>query len=496
MRSKTGAVKDEQVPTARVMGALPPLGASSSEEPRGFVMPLYSLYSTGQVALATFLGTPLAGCWLLSRNFKKLGSIKSAWAILALGVMWAAGLCGLAALEKLPGIVSLASIPAMVGVMRGVQGSALDRHAGLGGKTTSWGYAVGGSLACLGILCVTAIGVVFAWLMLTRAPSVSAPAGGEVAYLNGATEADALRLRDALAELEYFDGAYTVQLSRDGERWVVGYVTTDEGLRDPKMGEAFGDLSDEVSRKAFAGAPVDTVLLDDEAKPHRRIAFEMRSRSLLYGTDELRFRNLGEDQARALHDVLATHSYFQDQGRTITAYRDLRIEVEIGTSDYAPTPLDDLINETLCRELSRAVGDAPVDLVFGNFEGKVSAKYRWESLGPAAVRSADGTLVFYRDGGTKEEAERVAKVVSELDESGALYMIVLRDSNFEPARAVVAVFSPEPESVETQRTLHHLAEPLSKGAFGNTPVDVRLVDEQLALKVALSWEKRPRGTRR
>lgn len=493
MQSKTGAVKDEQVPTARVRGSLPPLGARSAEQPDGFVMPLYSLYSTGQVALATFLGTPLAGCWLVSRNFKKLGSRKSAWAILALGVAWAAGLCGLAVLEKLPGIVSILSIPFTVLVMRGVQGRELDRHASLGGRTTSWGWAVGGAFACLGILCVAVIGAVFAWLLLTQAPSIAAPSGGEVAYLDGATEADARRVRDALAELDYFNGAYTVQVSRDGERWVVAYVVTDEGLRDPEMGQAFGDLSDAISRKAFAGAPVDTVLLDDEAKPHHRIAFEERVRTLPYGKDELRFRNLGEEQARALHDVLAEHAYFEDQGRTVMASRKLRVEIEIGTVDYTPTPLDNLLNEALCRELSRAIGNAPVDLVFGNFEGKVSASYRWPELGPAPVRAGDGTLVFFRDGGTKAEAEHVAQVVSDGDDGAALYVIVLRDETFEPARAIVAVVTEDPASVAVQHTLHRLAEPLSQQAFGNTPVDIRLVDEQLALKLALSWEKRPRG---
>lgn len=489
-------MKHEQVPTARVMGSLPPLGAHSAAPPDGFVMPLYSLYSTGQVALATFLGTPLAGCWLVSRNFKKLGSPRSAWAILALGVAWAAGLCGLAVLEKLPGIVSILSIPFTVLVMRGVQGRELDHHASVGGKTTSWGWAVGGAFACLGILCVTVIGIVVAWVVLTQAPSVDAPGGGEVAYLDGATEADAVRVRDTLAGLEYFSGAYSVQVSRDGERWVVGYAVTDEALRDPKSGQEFGDLADVISREAFAGAPVDTVLLDDEATPHRRIAFEERLRTLQYGKDDLRFRNLGEDQARALHEVLGQHGYFQDLGQTITASRELRIEVEIGTTEYTPTPLDDLVNQALCRELSRAVGNAAIDLVFGDLEGKVFARYRWTELGPAPARGSDGTLVFYRDGGTRQEAEQVAQVISEHYYAGATYALVLRDDNFEPARAVVAVVTEDPESLDVQRELHRLAEPLSKAAFGNTPVDLRLIDAHLALKLALSWETRPRGTRR
>ena len=82
-------MKNEQVPTARVRGSLPPLQPTRNPyQPHGYVLPLYTLYSPGQVALATFLGTPVAGCWLLARNFKKLGITGLGWVMMVLGVFW------------------------------------------------------------------------------------------------------------------------------------------------------------------------------------------------------------------------------------------------------------------------------------------------------------------------------------------------------------------------------------------------------------------------
>jgi hypothetical protein len=490
-------VKQDQVPTARVRGSLPPLApAQPGTSPHGFVRPLYTLYSPGQAALATFLGTPLAGCWLLARNFKNLGSPAAGWGMLVLGLCWTAVLCTLGILDMLPGIVSLGSIPAMVLVMRAVQGSELDRHLSLGGRKTSWGYVIAAGVACLAIIVAAVFTSVVAYTLLTRAPSIEAPGGGEVMYTDGATEDDAKRLRDALSEMEYFDGPYTVQVHREGARWVVSYVLQEVALRDARMSRTFGDLADEVSRRAFAGAPVDTVLMDDRAHPHQRFSFESRLRTLAIGDDEIRYRDLTEDQARKISSVLTAQRYFGDGGAVAMANRDLRIEIELWMPEgTTTTPLDDLQYQVKTHELSRELGDVAVDLVLGDLEGKQYKNYRWPDLLPAPVEVEDGTLVFYRDGATREEAQRVGEVVLEHDERReVLYAIVMRDENFEPARAVVAIYVEDDDDLpKLERSLHRFAEPLSKAAFGNTPVDLRLIDDKLELRAALSWEKRPKS---
>ncbi len=487
-------MKQEQVPTARVRGGLPPLGPTRSDEaPHGFVLPLYTLYSLGQVALATFLGTPLAGAWLVARNFKKLGSAKTGWAFLALGLVWTAGLCGLGMLDKLPGTISLASIPAMVLLMRGVQGDALDRHTSLGGKSTSWGYVVAAGVACLAIVVAAVVAIALGYHLMTRAPSVEAPNGGAVMYVDGATEKDAMRLRDALADMKYWNSPSSVQLERESGRWLVSFVVTDRGLLDPEESRKFGDLADQISHRAFKDEPVDVALVDLYMVRHRMFRFEERLQVIALDSDEVRFRDITEEQARTIGRVLTDKHYFEKTGNVAQVEHKLgRLSIELWMpEDTAPTALEHLIHQTWALDLSREL-DREVDLRLGDLDGKTYASYPWSERPQPPVVVEDGTMVFYRDGGTMEEARRVGATVLEHDkDADVMWAIVLRDDNFEPARAVVAIVGDD-ESPDLQHRLHQLAAPLSK-ALGNEPVDIRIVDDELALEVVLSWEKRPKS---
>src|SRR5436853_1654851 len=40
--------------------------------------PIKRLYSPGQVALASFLGSPISACWFMRHNFRQLGQPKNA----------------------------------------------------------------------------------------------------------------------------------------------------------------------------------------------------------------------------------------------------------------------------------------------------------------------------------------------------------------------------------------------------------------------------------
>src|SRR4051794_10700944 len=44
------------------------------------------LFSVGQITTAAFLGSPIAGCLLLARNYRVLGRGRAAWQALAAGV--------------------------------------------------------------------------------------------------------------------------------------------------------------------------------------------------------------------------------------------------------------------------------------------------------------------------------------------------------------------------------------------------------------------------
>lgn len=495
-------MKHEQVPTARVRGALPPLQAKTTEQPDGFVRPLYTLYTPGQVALATFLGSPLAGSWLISRNFKRLDKPGLGWLMVVMGIVWTAGLCTLGVLEKSPGILSILSIPAMTLVMRGVQGRALDDHASRGGAQTSWGYVVLAGVSCLAIVFTAVFGIAIAYALAVTPPSVPAPNGAEVRYTDGATEADAIRVRDALAELGYFTGAITVQVQRDNNRWLVGYVVNDGALRDHKTVVEFGDLSDTLSAKAFHGEPVDTVLMNDLGELTKsRTEFEHRMRTLAFGKDEILFRDFSDDQIKAIAGVFTAQGYFGGEfPQSAKVERGIRIEVELGFPEAKESPrtaLQGMVYHHWCRELSKALADQPVDLKLGDLDGAVYASYRWPDLLPAPVFTSDVTMVFYRDGATRKQAETVASVLDRTGASDPFGAFVLTlDDNYQPPRLVVGVIPMEDidvASATVQATLRALAEPVSKELDG-VPIDVRILDDELNMTQLMSWEDRPKRT--
>ncbi len=489
---------------ARVRGSLPPLQPTRSPyQPSGYVLPLYTLYSPGQVALATFLGTPVAGCWLLARNFKKLGISGLGWVMLVLGVFWTAGLCALGFADKLPGVISLGSVPAMVLVMRAVQGSELDRHTSLGGQITSWWWAVLAGIASLAIIFVLLVAGIVGYMALTESPTIEAPNGAVVAYEDGATKGDAIRLRDALTEMEYFQGDYYVGVHREGDRYVVTFAATPEGYRTAKMARAFGDLADELSRKAFSKQPVDIVIVDEELAPRRRFQFEERLQTYQADEDEVRFRNVTEEEVAEIARVLKRTGHFGNEDGKVamvdrpTGVADggtIRVELWM-PPETEPTPLDNMTYPMWSDDMSEALEGRPIDLVLGDLDGTVYSTYRWSDRGDSPVVADDSTIIWYRDGGTLEEAHAVGEVVVERDEGkDVLYAFVMRDDNYQPARAVVAIYTDlDTEDDDSVKSFRRLAEPFSKAAFDGKPVDVRIVDDQLVVQRLLSWEDRRKG---
>ena len=124
-----------------------------------------AVYSTKQISLATFLGSPLAGCWFLSLNYRRFNQPRNALFSIIGGVLSTIGL--LATTLILPPwfpniILPVACALAMRGIAEGLQGNLLADHAGAGGRIASWWIVVGISLLIVGIL----FGILFGALWL------------------------------------------------------------------------------------------------------------------------------------------------------------------------------------------------------------------------------------------------------------------------------------------------------------------------------------------
>jgi hypothetical protein len=127
--------------------------------------PSGSAYATKQIAVATFLGGPLAGCWLLALNYRLFKQSGNALFSIVGGML--ATIAVLAVSLVLPPWLPKIVLPvayslAMRGLAQSLQGSSLDEHIRNGGRVGSWWIVVGISVLCIAIM----FGLVFAALLL------------------------------------------------------------------------------------------------------------------------------------------------------------------------------------------------------------------------------------------------------------------------------------------------------------------------------------------
>ena len=133
------------------------------------VSPDTMLYSVGQITLATFLGAPLAGGWLIARNYKALGQPEKAGMNLFWSIVGTLVLIGLAFVlpDNFPNIgISVVSVIAVKSWADAQFGKLLGRHRAANGKVHSWWRAVGIGVLCLAIMITAIMIVVFLLYML------------------------------------------------------------------------------------------------------------------------------------------------------------------------------------------------------------------------------------------------------------------------------------------------------------------------------------------
>jgi hypothetical protein len=123
------------------------------------------LYSVGQITLATFLGTPLAGALILARNHQALGKSGSAWREVAIGGAATVLLVVLGFIlpENFPAAgFSIGSCVGMYYYAKESQGDAIESHLKPGGSKGSWAVTV-----IVGIICsVILFGLLFLFALL------------------------------------------------------------------------------------------------------------------------------------------------------------------------------------------------------------------------------------------------------------------------------------------------------------------------------------------
>lgn len=129
-----------------------------------------TMYSPGQIAWATCLGAPIAGCWLLALNYRRLGDVTAAYLCWIFGSLGTVLLLALGIAfdppEWLPEpVITVACAFGMYQCARALQGKAYDDRLANGAKKGSGWVATGIGILCL-ILILTTIPLPFIALLI------------------------------------------------------------------------------------------------------------------------------------------------------------------------------------------------------------------------------------------------------------------------------------------------------------------------------------------
>jgi hypothetical protein len=130
-------------------------------------------YSPGQIAAATFLGTPIAGAWLMAQNYQAMRSELFGQTII-FGVIATLVVFFLAAVlpDSTPNVLLPAVYTAIVQVIaRSKQGPQFQAHIASGGKKHSNWRVAGIGLLFMVVVLLFMVGVLFlipesVWVML------------------------------------------------------------------------------------------------------------------------------------------------------------------------------------------------------------------------------------------------------------------------------------------------------------------------------------------
>jgi hypothetical protein len=217
-------------------------------------------FTPTQVAIATFLGSPLVGGITIAINARRAGR-PMALPIVA-GVLTTAALLAIG--SRLP--THYATGVALAGVFA-MRGYAMAEQRKLGATLpASWLATIGLGLAGL----VLVIGAVFG-VVMSQMPSRLAFGKGEVLYAHGATVQQAQAVGDELVAEGYFgDHEATVQIERDGDKLAVSFVLREGAWDEDGIGALFHSLLEDLEGK-LGGQTVEIRLCNDELETERTI---------------------------------------------------------------------------------------------------------------------------------------------------------------------------------------------------------------------------------
>jgi len=341
---------------------LGPIRTAMAAEP----IPPYTLFDSTSVAIATLLGSPVAGTALMALNYQRLGKKNSAIAALAIGI--AATGIAIAFGDRVPTYattgVAVGLLVTTMNLAKSLQGPTVQQHVLRGGPLGSRWAAAG-------------LGVILLLVIFGGALLVGYQLGGfgskvvignkdEVFYSGSATKQDALALGQALKDAGYFlDRGVSARISKGGDGTSIGFVMQEDMWNRPDIVAGYEEVGREIAPKV-GGFPIQLRLMNSAEKTMKQLTIG----KIIVGTkDEIYYYGSAtQEESQALGQSLKSAGFFRDSGLSIFLAKGddgtaITFVVEEGAWDM---PDRVAAFEALVRQSAPAVGGLPIQLRFVN----------------------------------------------------------------------------------------------------------------------------------
>jgi hypothetical protein len=330
--------------------------------------PPFRLFDSTSVAIATLLGSPVAGTLLMGINYQRLGKGGKAAAAMVIGLV--ATIVAIVFGNFVPytfsSVVAIGLLLTTRSCAQVLQGPAVSEHVAQGGKLGSRWAALGIGVAFLAaifgaIFLVTFVRQIGHPQTMSENAKVIIGTQDTVYYSGSATQQDAKTVGDKLKEIEYFaDRGVTVLLSKEKGHFVVSFVVKEGVWNNSDMVTAFQEIGGELA-PVLGTSPI-VVRLDDKERNTKK---EFNAGKVTIGTkDEIFYSGFAtEADAMALGDALKKAGYLEDRGVTILLSKGegtvLSLVVKEGIWDK---PSSVTAYQNLARQVAPSIGGLPLNL--------------------------------------------------------------------------------------------------------------------------------------
>ncbi len=227
------------------------------------------MHSIGQIVAATFLGGPMAGAWLMARNYRTLDDKSAANKALLGGLLATAALIALLAVlpEGMPnGVIPVAYTLILGQIAHKLQGPQIKAKLEGGGPKGSHWVTAG-----IGVLCLVCFFVSAMAILLFIPEEHIAYGDCDVYWEDGGTEDQARLVGDYMVEIDVFapDHELDITVMQPGEAVQLEFIVNDGAWDDPGTVNSFQNVATWVSQDVFDGAPVEILMCNDFGLPRK-----------------------------------------------------------------------------------------------------------------------------------------------------------------------------------------------------------------------------------